>query len=95
MDKIREEFEAWYWNELYSDLNISLWGAIFGINRDGDYRGLECNTSWKAWQASRAALCVELPYSGFSEFYGDALHGYATAIDLVRDALIDAGVDGK
>ena len=61
MDKMREEFEAWYWNELYSDLNISLWGAIFGINRDGDYRGLECNTSWKAWQASRAALRVELP----------------------------------
>ena len=61
MDKMREEFEAWYWNELYSDINISSWGAIFGINRDGDYRGLECNTSWKAWQASRAALCVELP----------------------------------
>lgn len=94
MEKMREEFEAWYWNELYSDLNISSWGAIFGINRDGDYRGLECNTSWKAWQASRAALCVELP-----SFENGSIRGYSgdceearMVADAIAESLDEAGV---
>lgn len=61
MDKMREEFEAWYWNELYSDIDSSSKCVIFSTVSDGSYRGLECNTAWKSWKSSRAALCVELP----------------------------------
>ena len=63
MDKMREEFEAWYWAKLHGDRNVSLRRVIFNKTSDGSYRGLKCNTSWKAWKASRVALCVELPYS--------------------------------
>ena len=61
MNKMREEFEVWYWNCLYSDLDVSSKCVIFSTVSDGSYRGLECNTAWKSWKASRAALCVELP----------------------------------
>ena len=94
MDKMREEFEEWY------SIAVGTPRPAIRLLRCGEqYLGEDScglmNMFFEVWQASRAALCVELPYSGFSEFDGEALHGYATAIDLVRDALIDAGVDGK
>ena len=98
MDKMREEFEAFYESYMLGEGRrieyIKNEIASFKPERN-KYGYSDAQEFWVVWKASRAALCVELPYSGFSEFYGDALHGYATAIDLVRDALIDAGVDGK
>jgi len=61
MEKMREEFEAWYWAKLHGDRNVSLRRAVFNKTSDGSYRGLKCDTAWCAWKASRAALCVELP----------------------------------
>lgn len=53
-ESMREEFEAW------------LDSAGFEVRRyhhiDG-YHGSEQMAAWAAWQASRAALCVELPPS--------------------------------
>ena len=60
MDKMREEFEAWYWAKLHGDRNVSLRRAVFNKTSDGSYRGLKCDTAWCAWKASRAALCVDL-----------------------------------
>lgn len=51
-EKMREEFEAWCIMELG-----------FTPEPDGDDRYKFHNTEsmWQAWQASRAALCVNLP----------------------------------
>ena len=53
MDKMREEFEAWC-----ASIGFTLKPNAFD---NGDYAmgyGLE---EWNAWQASRAALCVQMP----------------------------------
>ena len=54
MDKMREEFEAWYGEQFkYSDKKLTRHGETYLSPFVG---GL-----WSAWQASRAALRVELP----------------------------------
>lgn len=60
-EKMRDEFEVWYWAKLHGDRNVSLRRAVFNKTSDGSYRGLKCDTAWCAWKASRAALVVELP----------------------------------
>lgn len=58
MDKMREEFEAWFKREYGCDpLTYS----------DGTYVMDYARRTWISWQASRAELCVELPES----CYGD------------------------
>lgn len=52
MDKMREEFEAWFSAEN---------GALPQKASDGGYYYTPANDMWIAWQASRAALHVELP----------------------------------
>ncbi|MFU5758933.1 hypothetical protein ACM7UT_32615 [Pseudomonas aeruginosa] len=58
---MREEFEAWVW-DIYEE---TLWFDMnreFVLKRNGDeYFGNFLNDRWEAWQASRAALKVELP----------------------------------
>lgn len=53
MDKMRAEFEAWAASDGYQ-LDASS-DARFTY----DFHETEC--AWYGWQASRAALCVELP----------------------------------
>ena len=87
MDKMREEFEAWFWNEFHKDSDVELyWSSVFVTTVKGDYRGMACYAYWTVWKASRAALCVELPQQG-------VLHHTTTynAPD-VRSALDAAGV---
>lgn len=80
-ESMREEFEAW------------LDSAGFEVRRyhhiDG-YNGIEQMAAWKAWQASRAALCVELPH--FEQYDDDMVSGAATAINDCQDAIHAAGV---
>ena len=55
-DKMREEFEAW-----------AITCAWLGLSdecmerEETGYVGLELHAAWLAWQASRAAVVVELP----------------------------------
>ena len=49
MEKMREEFEAW---AVKYNLARADWG---------NYQDRHVNNMWKAWKASRAAQCVELP----------------------------------
>lgn len=58
MDKMREEFEAWAASDGYQ-LDASS-DARFTY----DFHETEC--AWYGWQASRAALCVELPKPEYS-----------------------------
>lgn len=60
-DKMREEFEEWYRLEVMRDAPEDVAAQRFGKDRDGMYWDIWTRRSWQAWQASRAALVVELP----------------------------------
>ncbi|MGL4753450.1 MAG: hypothetical protein ACRCXB_13800 [Aeromonadaceae bacterium] len=76
MDKMREEFEAWAKKD------------ELAINRyDDGYLFDDTNDCWRAWKASRAALCVELPE-------GDG-GSQDTNLIAVEVALDNAGVPYK
>lgn len=79
-EKMREEFEIFV-------LHNHSYGA--GCRGDGSYYSTKINDMWQAWKASRAALVVELP-----DVIGQPL-AYHEAINDVKDALDDAGVDYK
>lgn len=57
---MREEFEDWACNADDGPLIDPVWMAYFDKERN-EYGLSEIHRSWKIWQASRAALCVELP----------------------------------
>ena len=54
MDKMREEFEAW-WRATMNTVEMDLHRFVNG------YSCHDTNRGWMAWQASRAALCVDMP----------------------------------
>ena len=55
VDKSREQFEKWF-SESYSCI-----AKLFRLNSEGEYENLTIRASWRAWQASRAAIEIELP----------------------------------
>nr|WP_019365313.1 hypothetical protein [Pseudomonas luteola] len=57
---MRDEFEAWYLNRNYKDFQ-DLGKQWLEKLPDGDYLRSAPSISWAGWQASRAALVVELP----------------------------------
>ena len=80
-DKMREEFEAWIKTEF---------DGCMPRRKGKVYLSLYVNGAWKAWQASRAALCVELP-----KYYSTDSIGLAYCADAVVDSLDAAGVRYK
>lgn len=74
-DKMREEFEMWA-------TSCEMCTYLDGV----EYRYQSTEWAWKAWQASRAALVVELPCSIWCS------PAYQEAINDVKEALDDAGV---
>ena len=71
-DKIREEFEAWFHNELCHGCGKANYGSVVTM------------AAWKAWKASRDALCVELPLA-FSDERATTYFALATkALDSSR-----------
>ena len=94
-DKMRQEFEVWFWNEFHSGSNAALnWCSVFSIGSDGKYNGIGCHAAWLAWKASRATLCVELP-SRISDDSDKWSVGYDFGVDMAADALDSAGVRYK
>ncbi|HHN1445327.1 TPA: hypothetical protein ACRN2L_003816 [Pseudomonas aeruginosa] len=100
MSGIREEFEAWHHAEF---------GYVIAEEDDPAQDG-QCAERWKAWQASRAALRVELPEVGsapdgakYDLGFGDPkfAHDYrehqvsAAMRQLCREALQQAGIEVK
>lgn len=59
-EKMREIFEAAYMRDLVgsSTEDAPLW---LERGSDGEYRSFQARGAWWAWQASRAAIEVELP----------------------------------
>ncbi len=77
-EQIRDGFESW----------CKTLG--FNIDKfDGDYIIASTDWAWKIWQASRAALVVELPGAIWCSL------AYHEAINDVKEALDDAGVSYK
>ena len=80
-EQIRDGFESW----------CKTLG--FNIDKfDGDYIIASTDWAWKIWQASRAALVVELPSDINGEYYAD---GWNAALMCVEGMLEGAGVSYK
>lgn len=97
MTDIREEFEAWH---------LAKHGYITRGNEDlgeGAYGQGQCSQRWETWQASRAALKVELPAerdetlgnSSVSEYQATKNKGFNDCIERVTEALQQAGIEVK
>lgn len=93
MPDMREEFEAWHHAEF---------GYCVPEEEDPLAIG-ECVKRWRIWQASRAALRVELPDDGIEDCQRDWPNscrdnfdtGYCYATDRITQALQQAGIEVK
>ena len=79
MEQMRSEFEAWI-------SNLSRGCADLHVNIYGDYDDPQVIPYWEAWQASRAAVELDLPprKSAYASGYGDGYlveHQDGEAID--------------
>ena len=53
MDKMREEYEAWFCSTMPYKIAKESW---FAVMDDGDYIITDVQAGWAGWKASRAAL---------------------------------------
>ena len=88
MEKMREEFEAWCSSHGYT---LKPAETNCGVIIDGKYGNQRVQIAWDAWQASRAALCVNLP----KQWYDDGLDSDLMEAHHVGKALDAAGVRYK
>ena len=87
MDKMREEYEAWFCSTIPYKIAKESW---FAVMDDGDYIITDVQAGWAGWKASRGALCVELP----KQYSTDSI-GSAYCVDAVIDSLDAAGIRYK
>lgn len=88
MEDSRKQFEAWF------DEYTSNEPGRCKILRSGvGYRNAACQEQWDAWQASRAAIEIELPDKVMVEDEFD--NGHNCAIDYCADAICAAGLTVK
>lgn len=83
MDKVREEFEAWFRTMYFHQETSDTWTPVIK----------EC--MWLSWQASRAALVVELKQSsrvGDSDYGRGLVDGSAIYKIYVEGQLDNAGI---
>lgn len=92
-EKMREELEAWFKSFADIDVLFDDDGQAFAIDPPITYGDKIVNTTvngaWKSWQASRAALCVELPRIGV------LYHSTTYNAPDVRNALDATGIRYK
>ena len=98
MPDIREEFEAWATAAMggYADLRKS-------TDPNFEYDDADVDFAYQAWQASRAALKVELPagkpwFAAVTEEEELRKHrgyGWNDCLDAVGEALQQAGIEVK
>lgn len=88
-EKMRDGFESWC---LANGCTLRQAETNCGIIIDGDYGHPTVQIAWQAWQASRAALVVELPSDINGEYYAD---GWNAALMCVEGILEEAGVSYK
>ncbi|EJC1153967.1 hypothetical protein MYA08_001871 [Cronobacter sakazakii] len=88
MDKSREQFEAAI-KQKYGDLI----DQRVCKNGDGEYMAWDMQVAWWAWQASRAAVEIELDDKVMVEDEFDK--GHNCAIDYCAEAIRAAGLKVK
>lgn len=88
MEKMREEYEAWFCSTMPYKIAKESWFAILD---DGSYIITDVQAGWAGWKASRAALCVELP----KQWFDDGLDCDLMEAHQVGNALDAAGVRYK
>jgi hypothetical protein len=59
------------------------------------YDDVDVDFAYQAWQASRAALKVELPQGPDLRAHGEFRRGHAVAMTEVTEALQQAGIEVK
>ena len=89
MDKMREEYEAWFCSTMPYKIAKESW---FAVMDDGSYIITDVQAGWAGWKASRAALCVEIPTEGEASSFGNYV---VFDSDDVRAMLDAAGVRYK
>ena len=82
-EKMRDGFESWC---LANGYTLRPAETNCGIIIEGDYGHPTVQIAWQAWQASRAALCIELP---------ENCKGMALTVDELRVMLDEIGVTLK
>ncbi|MGQ9951185.1 hypothetical protein ACUS6I_20780 [Pseudomonas aeruginosa] len=97
---MREEFEAWATSRCVSITKAPEAMMFFSGRRvpAGGYIMADTELAWEAWQASRAALRVELPekMEPTRNIYGNLIIGsYNAVLDAVKEALQQAGIEVK
>ena len=88
VDKSREQFEQFIQRK-FGDLI----DQRVTKNGDGEYFSWDMQVAWLSWQASRAAIEVELPDS--IEFDGPDMSGAQQAIRQIRETLTETGIKVK
>lgn len=91
MKSSREQFEEWVKAETGFDLYRTNFPMTSWDNQQ--YKDHSTNLAWKSWQASRAAIEVELPDKVMVEDEFDIGHNWA--IDYCADAIRSAGLTVK
>ena len=93
MDKMREEFEAWWISKNPNHTDVkSYWHETgYCVNSNSVYSNLDF--AWECWKSSRAALCVELNSVVFSRDKNG--EGGLMLPERVFKAMDDSGVSYK
>ena len=89
-EKMREDFEEWF-----SEYSLPCEGDWFKRDSCGDYDSPSTYYAWMGWQASRAALVVELPPEIEERFIDSYQEGWNDAIDSCRARFESAGATCK
>ncbi|EGT0656892.1 hypothetical protein JAG27_000583 [Proteus mirabilis] len=91
MDKSRQQFECWYFNNHHHEQKYPL-----HKDESGEYFYDGARKAWEAWQASRDSLVLNLPAreknKGNYDFFTD---GYNSGISACEISLLDNGVKIK
>ncbi|HCF6982762.1 TPA: hypothetical protein NIJ25_005844 [Pseudomonas aeruginosa] len=109
MPDMREEFEAAIFAEVNEqrtaegEFVLQQPEGLLARDDDGSYSIRWVKSAWWAWQASRAALRVELPDDGIEDCRRDWSNscrdnfdtGYCYATDRITQALQQAGIEVK
>lgn len=100
MPDVREEFEAAIFAEVNEqraaegDFLLQTKEGLCARDEDGSYSIRWVNSAWWAWQASRAALKVELPkLPPHANSIGDYARGFMAARSASKEALQQAGIE--
>ena len=86
MKSSREQFEEWF-----DEYTYSAPGRCKILRSGIGYRNVACQEQWEAWQASRAAIEIELPSKEDPENFFCEVYD----CDMVHESLANCGLKVK